>query len=523
MLLSKPPLLSEDDERIFAAIVPADHYLRHVKACVAFERFRPLLVDAYSADWGRPALDPVRMLKILFLCYHYRLSDRLVMQRAQTDMAFRWFLDFGLRDTIPNHTSDTHFRQRIGAERFEQIFQELVRQAREHGLVRDRLRLKDATHLFADAADLQPLALAAQVRDHLLRAAAPFWPDWVAEQRANIETLRQTTNEWPDDERLAARIEQLRSLVTHLNEEAAAWPPAEDTTARARLRRLLAIAGKFLNDRDPEAADRLASATDPDARVGKHGGYFVGYLLDVALDPDSELITAVNVLPGNGPEAADTITLIQQEEQAQGNDVQEVSLDGAGFNGPLLRELSDPAGLNLQATVPPPQEPERHTFAPERFTLTVVDGRGEVTCPAGQTTRQRERLQDKHASRYTFKPSQCRDCALRSQCLHNPHGSKGRTVMKNDYDAEYQQVRARAQTAEYTETRRVHPKIERKLGELTRHHDARRARYRGLLKTLVQAFATALVVNVKRMVKLLIPAKDGALAASAVRAELAAT
>jgi IS5 family transposase len=436
-------------------------------------------------------------------------------------MAFRWFLDFGLHDTIPNHTSDTHFRQRIGAERFERIFQELLTQAREHGLVRDRLRLKDATHLLADAANLQPLALAAQLRDHLLRAAQCFWPDWVAEQQANSETLRQTSAEWPDDERLAARIEQVRSLVSHLNEQIATWSPDADTKAHERLRRLLAIAGKFLDDRDPDAHDRLASVTDPDARVGKHGAYFVGYLLDVALDPDSELITAVNVLPGNGPEAIDTITLIEQEEQAQGNDVAEVSLDGAGFHGPLLRELSDPAGLNVVVTVPPPQQPERHTFAPERFTLSMVDGRGEVTCPAGQTTRQRERVKDKHASRYTFKPSQCRDCPLRSQCLNHLHGSKGRTVMKNDYDAEYQQVRARAQTAAYAETRRRHPQVERKLGELVRHHDGRRARYRGLLATRVQAFVTALVVNVKRLVKLLMVEKDGGAGTLRVRAGVA--
>ncbi len=29
------------------------------------------------------------MLKILFLCFHYRLSDRQVMARAQTDLAYR--------------------------------------------------------------------------------------------------------------------------------------------------------------------------------------------------------------------------------------------------------------------------------------------------------------------------------------------------------------------------------------------------------------------------------------------------
>src|SRR5439155_11478865 len=122
-----------------------------------------------------------------------------------------------------------------------------------------------------------------------------------------------------------------------------------------------------------KAGDRLGSAVDPDARTGLHGGYFLGYLFDMAIDADSEIITAVNVLPGNGAEAADAITLIQQEEMAHGNDVAGLSIDGAGYNGPVLRELTDPAGLNLEVIVPPPTPAPRTTFGPERFSLTIID------------------------------------------------------------------------------------------------------------------------------------------------------
>lgn len=429
--LARTAARSELDERVFAAVVPANHYLRQVAALVDFERFRPELTDAYSPNLGRPAIDPVRMLKILFLRFHYRLSDRQVMERAKTDMAFRWFLDLGLDDAVPNHTSDTYFRQRIGPERFAQVFQELVSQAREAGLVKDRLRLKDATHMLADVAELRPLALTAQVRDHLLRAAEPLFPDWVREQRVASELLRQTTAEQPDAERLAARIEQVRGLVEQLRQQAESLPPTTLDKSRQRLDKALEVAARLLADRDdPEAGDRLASAVDPEARTGLHGGYFVGYLLDLAIDADSEIITALNVLPGNGAEAADAITLIRQEEMAQGNDVAGMSIDGAGYNGPVLRELTNPDGLNLEVTVPP-KAVERSTFGPERFTLQVLaDGRSEITCPAGQTTRQRERLDDRNSSRYTFKSSQCAGCPLREQCLQKPQSKKGRTVSR---------------------------------------------------------------------------------------------
>jgi len=521
MLTDKPPPLPDFDRQVFDLVVPADHYLRRVARQIDFERFRPRLAEAYSAGLGRPAIDPIRMLKILFLRFHYKLSDRQVIERTKTDTAFRWFLDLPLRAPVPDPTDGTYFRQRIGAERFAQVFQDLLTQAREAGLVQDRLRLKDATHLIAAAADVQPLALAAQVRERLLHAAGPFFADWVATQRARVETLRQTTAEFTDDERLAARVEQLRGLTAQLHDLAAGLPPADPSDrARQGLHRALALADKLLADRsDPQAQDRLASAVDPDARVGKHGGYFVGYLLDLAIDADCELITAVNVLPGNGAEAADAVTLIEQEEATQGNDVAALSMDGAGYNGPVLRELTDPDGLNLDVTVPPPRPAVRTTFGPERFSLRVIDPQhGEITCPAGQTTRQRSRTRQGTGYRYQFRTRQCATCPLRNECLEKPARQRGRVVVKNDYEAEYARVEAKTRTPEYEATRRTHPKVERKLNELVRHHAGRHACFRGLPKVLTQAVLTALVVNVKRMVKLGAQRVQAAAAALGMRA-----
>jgi transposase len=507
MLKSIPETpLSEFDLAVFQAVVPQDHYLRKVMACIDFEAFRPRLIGSYDADFGRPAIDPVRMLKILFLRFHYRLSDRQVMERTVTDMAFRWFLTLGVRAEIPNHTNGTHFRHRIGAESFQQVFQDLVTQARAHGLVSDRLRLKDATHLFADVAKVGPLALVAQVRERLLQDAEAHFPEWVSQQRTLFATLRQTTAEWPDEERLAQRVEHLRCLATTLQQQLADLPSAEKESNHAqRLQRVLAVAFKLLADRaDPEAGDKLVSVNDPDARNGKHGQFYVGYLVDVAMDADSEIITALNVLPANGVEAADAATLIHQEEDAQGNDVQGLSMDGAGYNGPVLHELTDPEGLNLDVTVPPPPMPERTTFGPERFTLTVLDdGSRVLTCPAGETSRPRQHNRHPTATQFTFKAESCAACPLRAQCLPNPARKTGRTVVKNDYQAEYDKVNEKAKTTEYEQIRRVHPKIERKLNELARHHGCRRACYRGKPKVLAQSLLTALVVNVKRIVNLL--------------------
>src|SRR5207249_269066 len=154
------------------------------------------------------------------------------------------------------------------------------------------------------------------------------------------------------------------------------------------------------------------------------------------------------MLPGNGNEGADAAALIRQEEQAHGNDVAAISLDGAGYRGPVLRELTDPAGLDLEVFTPPAAAVPPKGFPPERFALTVVDGQPILTCPAGQTTRQRERSKNDTGDKYRFRPAQCRGCSLRGECLADPR-TKARTVIKNEYEAEYAAAQAQAQTPAY--------------------------------------------------------------------------
>jgi hypothetical protein len=100
------------------------------------------------------------------------------------------------------------------------------------------------------------------------------------------------------------------------------------------------LAHKVLQDREKNATDKLVSLVDPEARTGMHGGYFTGYLLDLSMDADSELICVVETLAGNGDEGADAKALIEAEERAHGNDVAGLSIDSAGFRGDLLHDLT---------------------------------------------------------------------------------------------------------------------------------------------------------------------------------------
>ncbi len=491
------------DERIFAATVPPEHYLRRVQQAVDFAPCRDLIAATYCPAQGRPAVEPLLLLKLEFLQYHYNLSDRQVVEQAQYNMAFRWFLGLSLDSPLPHHTLLTYFRQRLGWERHQELFDALVGQARAHGLVKDRLRLKDATHVIANIAIPSAIGLVSQTRQRLLQALRPWAEARVAQEEEQALRVRTATADLGNDERLLQRVAHLRGVVAWadqvLEEPAFTQAPA---ARQEPVRVAVQAAHQLLADRDdPHGKQPLRSAVDPEARRVKHQGWHTGYLLDVAMDADSELITAVNVLPGGSNEGADVTTLLAQEERAQGNDVQAVSLDGAGYQGPVLRALTGPDGPHVEVFVPPPAEPPTGLFPAEQFTLDATQT--TLTCPAGQTTTRRRRSWTDHGWAYRFARPTCAACPLLAQCVRQLPQQTGRTVIKNDYEAEYRAAQAQAQTARYAEVRRRHRAIERKLGELVRWHGGRRARYWGRPRVLLQGLLTALVVNVKRMVRLL--------------------
>jgi transposase len=497
---------SELDLQVFEQLVPPDHYLRQVKAVIDFEFVRAEVQDCYSPSMGRGAIDPVLMFKLEYLQHHYRLSDREVIVEAQVNVAYRYFLDLALSSALPVASLLSQFRTRLGAERHQALFDQIVSQARGQGLVKDRLRLKDATHVIANIAIPSTIQLVAQVRTKLLKSAQPYAPQRVSDAEQEAERIRQVTTDIKDEERLLQRIHHLRQIVAWADELQAQLGPSQaaDQPNWARFEAALATAHKLLADQDdPEGKDRLRSAVEPDARRGKHGAYYDGYLCDISQDPDSELLTALQVLPANGDEAADARPLLEAEQAAHGNRIEALSIDSVGFQGPLLRDLSDPTDLNLTVYVPPHSQGIQDTpyFKPADFQLSP-DGQ-RLRCPHQVETERRYRNDKDTASIFHFKRSVCAACPLLDRCLAKLPAKRGRAVTKNDYQAEYDAARQLAQTEAYAQVRSQHPKVERKLAEIVRYHGGRRARYRGRDRVNIQFLLTAIVVNIKRIIRLL--------------------
>ncbi len=134
--------------------VPDTHLLRLIERHISFAFVREKLKASYS-DTGRPSLDPELLLRILLVGYLYGItSERKLVEELRRHLAWRWFTGLGFDQEIPHHS--TFSKNRHGrfqdSKLFEQMFEQIVRQCVEVGLVQGQELSVDGSFVEANAA-----------------------------------------------------------------------------------------------------------------------------------------------------------------------------------------------------------------------------------------------------------------------------------------------------------------------------------------------------------------------------------
>ena len=133
-------------------------------------------LKASYSDTGRPSIDPELLLRILLIGYLYGItSERKLVEELRMHLAWRWFTGLGFDQEIPHHS--TFSKNRHGrfqeSKLFEELFEQIVRQCVEVGLVQGKHLSVDGSFVEANAAKesripREQLAEAAQVH-HTVR------------------------------------------------------------------------------------------------------------------------------------------------------------------------------------------------------------------------------------------------------------------------------------------------------------------------------------------------------------------
>ena len=155
-------MMTQDNEKIRTQIqlvciddlVPNEHLLRTIDKAIDWSFIYDLVKDTYSADTGRPSIDPVTLIKIPFIQYLYGIkSMRQTIKDIEVNVAYRWFLGLELDEKVPHFSTfgKNYTRRFEGTDLFEKIFQHILEECYKYKLVDPSEVYVDATHVKARA------------------------------------------------------------------------------------------------------------------------------------------------------------------------------------------------------------------------------------------------------------------------------------------------------------------------------------------------------------------------------------
>ena len=336
--------------------VPENHLLRLIDRHVSFDFVRAELKASYS-DTGRPAIDPELLLRILLLGYLYGVtSERKLVEELRMHLAWRWFTGLGFDEEIPHHS--TFSKNRHGrfqeSKLFEQLFERIVKQCVEVGLVRGDSLSVDGSFVEANAAKQSRIP-----REQWVEAAQVH------------HTVRQ----------YVAELEQQNPVEEPVHEQ-----------------------------------DQV-STTDPDSTYATKGGTpaRLGYYDNYLVDNDSCVIVGVQATAARmSQETVAAQDMLTRFAQWQGREPKSVAADTTYGNGEFLQWLAVRNITPYMRTRDSIHRKRSPFYGPERFTYQPEPNR--YLCPAGQPLNYGGRVYRNRAYNYIGTRKRCGACAQRGQC-----------------------------------------------------------------------------------------------------------
>ncbi len=484
--------------------------------------------EFYCADNGRDSVPPSLLATALLLQTHDKVSDAEAKARADFDIRWKVALGIEVEDRpFAKSTLQVFRAQLILHDKVREVFESSLRLARESGYLKRRSMkvALDTTNILGRGAVRDTCNLLADGMVKLLGALAAVekakvkeWAQARGYGRYLASSIKgEAAIDWSDKRARAALVAGIvadADRLLELSREAQGELP-EDSEERQRIVDASELLGQLLlqdierksGDGDGDdgvslrggvSEDRMVSVHDPEMRHGHKSSSkrFDGHKAAIAVDTDTQLITAVEVLAGNAPDNLGALGLVEESEVNTGVPVQEAMGDTAYGDGVTRQAFAD-AGRKLVARVP--GRPDRPRFPKDDFVIDLEAG--SCTCPAGQAThkivpagRRTDAAGRVHRLRaFQFDGAECMTCPLRSQCI-SPRGRKGRWVLIHPQEARLQQARALQQSAGYDEYRGRRVVVEHRLARLV-HLGIRRSRYFGRAKTKFQLYLAATVAN----------------------------
>ena len=373
------------------ALVPPDHFYRHLEAKVDLGFVREWVRERY-ADRGRPSIDPVVFFKLQLVMFFEGIrSERRLVETASLNLAHRWYLGYALDEELPDHSSLSRIRQRLGLPIFARFFERVVDLCQEAGLVWGAELYVDATKVEADA-DIDTLVprFAHDAETHL------------------AEVFADEPAAAPSDTGVGEPAGLLR------------LPPPATGGGPAPVRWALLEERRLDPDRPTDDYQRLSkwrvSPTDPDAtpmrtKTGACLGYHDHYVVDGG---KARIILAAFVTPADVMENVPLRDLLWRVCFRRKLRPHHVTGDTTYATGENIAAIE---GAGIRAYVPLADWDRTPFYGPSRFAYDPE--RDEMRCPEGKPLTRYTAKYDVEATVYRADPADCNACPVKAACTES--------------------------------------------------------------------------------------------------------
>lgn len=466
--LDEPIAISLED------LVPRNHFYRHLEAKLDLGFVREWVRDLY-AERGRPSIDPVVFFKLQLVMFFEGIrSERKLIETASLHLAHRWYLGYALDEDLPDHSSLTRIRQRLGVEVFERFFERIVDLCQEAGLVWGRELYFDATKVEANAGipSLVPRFYYAAT-SHL----AGLFPGEVTGEDEQPAT---------EENHLPAGPVQLPIDPDYMTSTGA--PPWRLLEER-RLDPKRPSHGGYRR-----TSDFRVSPTDPDASpMWDWGAIRLGYHDHYVVDGGKRrIILAALVTPADVMESQAMRDLLWRVCFRRKIWPHQVTGDAKYGTTENIVAIED---AGIRAYVPLTDFAHRTDFYGQDDFVFDPE-RDEYRCPQGHSLRRYSTKRTEGVVAYRGEAAVCNACPVKAKCTTSDHGRK---VQRSFYVDYLEKVRSYHATEAYKKAMRKRQVwVEPLFAEAKEWHGLRRLRLRGLMNANIQGLLIAAGQNLKR-------------------------
>lgn len=452
----------DKEERLFyylrpEELIPQDHILRLIHQHVDFSFIRSKVEHLYSHT-GRPSVDPEVMMRMLLVGYLFGItSERRLCDEVQMHLGYRWFVGLSLQDKVPDHSTFSKNRHGRFKESgiYQEMFDEIVRQCVEKGLVSGKHLTVDSTLVKANASfrTMEPVVVKLHPRQYLDQVEKHNPVEERRDEGGNSDEPWEPKGDWP-------RKEAKLSNQTH------------------------------------------RSKVDPDARLTRKNnfsrtelGYGVSYLMD---NKSRVIVGAGQNLPNRKADAETALAFIRRLKWVYKLRPETLGADKGYATGEFVhRILEEEKVLPHIPIMDTRAQHDRGIYPLKAFRYEAKENR--FICPQGKVLRYWgiHWLSKQHM--YRASPTDCGSCPVKRECTRSTY----RSLSYHIYEPSLEAARRLTKTAQYRISQRMRKRIEELFGEAKEFLGMRRAKFRRAVHVQEQVLLTAMAQNIKRMVRLL--------------------